>query len=252
MHDAGGSPAWELAFAVAAGLAHVKALTQAGLAVGDAFSRVVIALAVDNKPLIGVAKLRAARLMWAQDHLGQRRRRRPPVIEARSSYRMLTIADPWSNLVRLTQAGFAGAVGGADAIVLSPARPGQRAAGDPLSRPLHAQHRVDPDGGGASRGAVDDPTGGAWAFEALTADLARDAWAIFNRIEREGGAAQALRSGMVAEAAAASVAELAASIGGKTTRIVGVTDFRADAPPEAFDPVTAAPLAPIRVEALAR
>ena len=249
MHDAGGSPAWELAFAVAAGLAHVKALTQAGLAVGDAFSRVVIALAVDNKPLIGVAKLRAARLMWARITSASGAAT-PAVIEARSSYRMLTIADPWSNLVRLTQAGFTGAVGGADAVVLHPHdRAG--AAGDPLSarftRNIGLILMEE-----AHLGAVDDPTGGAWAFEALTADLARDAWAIFNRIEREGGAAQALRSGMVAEAAAASVAELAASIGGKTTRIVGVTDFRADAPPEAFDPVTAAPLAPIRLEALAR
>ncbi len=248
IHDAGAEPAWELAFAVAAGVAYARALTDAGLGVADAFARIVLALAVDNKPLIGIAKLRAARLMWARvtQACGAPT---AATIEARSSYRMLTIADPWSNLVRITQAGFAGAVGGANAIVLYPH---DRASGgaDPLG-PRFARNAGLILMEEAHLGAVDDPTAGAWAFEALTTDLARTAWACLNRIERAGGAAEALRSGMIAEAAATSIAAIEASIAGKMTRVVGVTDFRVDAaqPPP---PSTSKALAPIRLETLAR
>jgi methylmalonyl-CoA mutase len=249
IHNAGGEPAWELAFAVAAGIAYAKSSTEAGLAPADAFTRIVLGLAVDNRPLIGVAKLRAARRMWARV-TGTCGAPTPAVIEARSSYRMLTIADPWSNLVRITQAGFAGAVGGADAIVLYPH---DRAGGgrDPLG-PRFARNAGLILMEEAHLGAVDDPTAGAWACEALTADLARAAWAIFNKIESAGGAAEALRSGMVADAVAASVASLGSSIADKTTRIVGVTDFRADTAPTADSGATPKGLDPIRLEALAQ
>lgn len=246
IHDAGGDPAWELAFAIAAAVAHARALCDAGLTAADAFARIVLALAVDNRPLIGVAKLRAARMMWARvtDACGAPT---AAVIEARSSNRMLTIADPWSNLVRITLAGFAGAVGGADAIVLYPH---DRAGGgaDPLG-PRYARNAGLILMEEAHLGAVADPAAGAWAFEALSAEIARKAWTLFNRIEAAGGAREALRNGMIEDAVAASVAAIEASIADGTTRIVGVTDFRVDAATTPLPPQGG--LAPIRIEALA-
>jgi methylmalonyl-CoA mutase len=249
IHDAGGEPAWELAFVVSAGLAYAKALTAAGLTPAAAFARIVLGFAVDNKPLMGVAKLRAARLMWARV-TGACGAPTPAVIEARSSYRMLTIADPWSNLVRITQAGFAGAVGGADAIVLYP-HDRASGGGDPLGA-RYARNSGLILMEEAHLGAVDDPAAGAWAFDALTTELARAAWALFNRIEGAGGAAEALRSGIIADAVATSVGALGASIAEKKTRIVGVTDFRAEAAPEVAARAQPSPLAPIRLETLAR
>ena len=249
IHDAGGEPYWELAFAIAAGVAYARSLTDTGIAAADAFSRIVLGLAVDNKPLIGIAKLRAARLMWARvtQACGAPT---SAVIEARSSRRMLTLADPWSNLIRTTQAGFAAAVGGADAVVLYPHdRAG--AIHDPLAA------RFARNAGlilmeEAHLGAVDDPTAGAWAFEALTEDLARAAWSRFHQIESAGGAAEALRSGMIADAVAASLERLRSAIVERKTRIVGVTDFRAEAAPDMAAETVATSLAPIRIEALAQ
>jgi len=244
IHDAGGEPAWELAFAIAAGIAYARSLADAGLATADAFARIVLGLAVDNRPLIAVAKLRAARLMWARvtQACGAPT---PAVIEARSSRRMLTLADPWSNLIRTTQAGFAGAVGGADAIVLYPHDAGPLAPRLARNAALILMEE-------AHLGAVDDPTAGAWAFEALTTNLARAAWTRFNRIEAAGGAAEALRSGMIADAVAASIADLDLSIVEKKTRIIGVTDFRVDLAPEPSAGDAGQSLAPIRLEALVR
>ncbi len=66
VHEAGGGEAAELAFAIAAALAYAKALTRAGLAIDDAFGRIVLGLAVDADCFLGLAKLRAARRLWAR------------------------------------------------------------------------------------------------------------------------------------------------------------------------------------------
>src|SRR5579872_1349663 len=96
-HEAGGGEALELGFAAASALAYAKALVRAGLPMADAWDRIVLGLAVDADPFIGVAKLRAGRRIWARlaGACGADAEAR---IEARSSGRMLTRADPWTNM----------------------------------------------------------------------------------------------------------------------------------------------------------
>ena len=66
VHEAGGGEAAELAFAIAAALAYAKALVRAGLPMDDAFGRIVLGLSVDADSFLGLAKLRAARRLWAR------------------------------------------------------------------------------------------------------------------------------------------------------------------------------------------
>lgn len=116
-HEAGGSAAQELAFAAASVVSHVKAAVEAGLSVEAALRGTVVGLSVDAEYFDSLAKVRAMRLIWASltQAFGVAA---PAIIEARSSRRMLSARDPWPNLLRLTAAGFAGAVGGADVVVL--------------------------------------------------------------------------------------------------------------------------------------
>ncbi len=241
LHEAGGAPAWELAFALAAAVAYAKALVAAGLAMREAFGRIVVGLVVDQDPLASIANLRAARILWGRmtsacgvDGLAR--------IEARSSERTLTRADRWSNLVRLTAAGFAGAVGGADAIVLGAFTD---AIGPPdpfaLRMARNTQLILMQE---AYLGAVADPAAGAWAFEALTADLARAAWENFTAIEAAGGLVQSLVDGLIAREVAASREALSADLVGGRIKIIGVTDFH-DAEEDAVGrPPPPAPSAP--------
>jgi methylmalonyl-CoA mutase len=234
LHEAGGSPAWELGFAAAAAVAYAKALTSAGLAMEDALGRIVLGLAADAQPLGVIAKLRAARVLWGRitQACGVEA---PARIEARSSRRMLTRADRWTNLVRLTSAGFGAAVGGADAIVLG-------AFTDAIAPPDAFALRLARNTQlilmeEAHLGKVADPAAGAWAMEAQTADLAHAAWQAFVAIEAAGGAAAALCAGVVAEAVAASRRTLADAIAARDLRLIGVTDFVAAEPaPEATPP----------------
>ncbi len=266
VHEAGGSPAVELAIAAAAALAYAKLLVEAGMPMHAAFSRVVLCLSVDGDVLASIAKLRAARLLWAKmvQACGVTA---APRIEARSSGRMLTRAAPWINLVRLTAAGFAAATGGADAIVLG-------AFTDALGLPTPLARRLARNTQlilmqEAHVGEVADPFGGAWAAEALTDALARAAWAQFTAIEASGGIVAALASGAIAKAVESDRPALKATIATGQMRIVGVTDFvgkettveveRApDMEGETFDTrlrgpdSRCPPLTPIRLEALAR
>ncbi|MEP6968198.1 MAG: methylmalonyl-CoA mutase family protein, partial [Pseudomonadota bacterium] len=222
IHEAGGTPAQELAFAAAAALAYAKALVRAGMPLDAAFARIVLGLSLDTDVPGGIVKLRAARIVW-----GRITRacgvNVPARIEARTSGRMLTRAGPWTNLVRLTAAAFAGAVAGADAI-------GVGAFTDAIGLPGPLARRLARNTSlilmeEAHLGRVADPAAGSWSLEARTADLARAAWERFTAIEAAGGAAQALVDGLIAEEVGGARAALAAAIAAKALRIVGVTDF---------------------------
>jgi methylmalonyl-CoA mutase len=233
IHEAGGTQAQELAFAIAAALAYAKAAVRAGASMETAFAGIVLGLCVDTDPFLGIAKLRAARVIWARvtQACGVDI---PARIEARSSGRMLTRADPWTNLVRLTAAGFTGAVGGADAVVLG-------GFTDALGRPCPLARRMARNTQlvlmeEAHLGAVIDPLGGAGLVESLTHDLAEAAWRGFVAIEAAGGIVTALREGLVSAPVLAALDTLRADITAKSLRILGVTDFiNADDKPVEID-----------------
>jgi methylmalonyl-CoA mutase len=195
VHEAGGAAADELGFMAASALAYAKALVRAGLSLDEAFARITLGLSADAQYFKTIAKLRAARLIWARitEACGVDV---PARIEARSSRRMLAARDVWTNMLRLTIAGFGAATGGADAVVLG-------AFTDPLGRPTAFARRQSRNAQlvlmeEAHVGAVADPARGAWFIESLTDQLARAGWASFQAIEAAGGAVRALEVGHVA------------------------------------------------------
>lgn len=222
-HEAGATDAEEIAMAAASALAYAKALARAGMGVPDAFGRITLALAVDHDYFASIAKLRAARKVWAQitaacgGHC-------PGRIEARSSGRMLARSDAWTNLIRLTAAGFAAAAGGADVVVMG-------AFTDALGLPTAFARRQARNtqlvlAEEAGLGRVNDPAAGTWYLESLTNDLAAAAWARFQAIEAAGGIVGALESGLIAGEAARAREALAARIAAGDQKILGVTQFR--------------------------
>ena len=264
-HEAGGSPAQELGMMAAAAVAYARALGEAGAPLEGAFPRIVLGLSVDQQLLVSIAKLRAARRIWARI-TGVCRAQAPARIEARSSRRMLTAVDPWTNLLRLTVAGFAGAVGGADALVLG-------TYSDALGAPAELARRLARNtqlilAEESHLGRTADATAGAWAIESLTDQLARQGWGCFQAIEQQGGLVEALTSGTFAAEIAAVRSGREAAVGEGTSPILGVIRFPDPSPlPVDIDPGPAAeqlpdarlpgpdsrcpPLTPIRVSAMA-
>lgn len=252
VHEAGGSSAQELAFAAANAVALIRAGLDAGMTAGAAVEGVVLSVAVDHAHFDGIAKLRALRLMWrtlsrAFGH------EVPARIEARSSRRMLAARDPWPNLPRLTAAAFAGAVGGADAILLDGFT---RAAGLPdvfaRRQAVEAQRTL------RQTGQVADPAFGSWYLDHRTRELAEAAWAEFQIIEAEGGLVEALHGDLIQSRVtrARALLERAVRLGAQS--VVGATDLVDPSPlPVVVSPPperapleggdACAPLAPIRL-----
>jgi methylmalonyl-CoA mutase len=239
VHEAGGSIGQELGFAAASAVALVKAAVAAGMTAEQALKGTVLGVSVDQEYFDGLARIRALRLMWRS--IGRAFGvETPAVIEARSSRRMLAARDPWPNLLRLTAAGFAGAVGGADAVVLDGlSRANGRSDAFARRQARNTQAVLMEE---AHLGRVDDPAAGSWFLDARTRDLAEAGWAEFQRIEGEGGLITALRTGDVQDRVAAARAEREAALASGASQLVGVTKFVDPDPRPA--PFEAGPKAP--------
>ena len=221
-HEAGGSEGQELALALASALAYARAMVRSGLSMQDAFNRIVLGLSTDETYFNSIAKVRAARVLWNKltAACGVDT---PARIESRSSSRMLSTLDPWVNLLRLTAAGFAAGVGGADAVTLA-------AFTEPLGRPTDFARRQARNTQlvlmeEANLGRVGDPAAGAWYLETLTDNMARSAWSQFQTIEAQGGIVEALARGEFQKAIFEVRDKRCADIATRRTGIIGVTEF---------------------------
>ncbi|MFD1542646.1 methylmalonyl-CoA mutase subunit beta [Nonomuraea guangzhouensis] len=198
-HDAGGSDADELGCSIALGVEHLRALTGAGLGVGQAFGQLEFRYAATADQFATIAKLRAAHTLWARVAEVCGAADGGQLQHAVTSSAMMTARDPWVNLLRTTIACFAAGVGGADAVTVQPF---DACLGPPdafarrMARNTQALLLEE-----AGAGRVADPAGGSWYVERRTADLADRAWAWFQEIEAAGGigAASELVAGRIAD-----------------------------------------------------
>jgi methylmalonyl-CoA mutase len=223
-HDAGGSEVEELGCALAAGVAYLRELTAAGLTVPDALGQIEFRYAATVDQFATIAKLRAARRLWARvaelsgaaEHGGQRQ-------HAVTSAAMMTARDPWVNLLRTTIASFAAGVGGAGALTVLPFDT-RLGLPDAFSRRL-ARNTPILLVEEAHVARVLDPAGGSWYVESRTDQLAHAAWDWFTAIERAGGLAAALDSGLVAGRLAEVWEARAADLAHRRSPITGVSEF---------------------------
>ncbi|UVS81806.1 methylmalonyl-CoA mutase subunit beta [Actinokineospora sp. UTMC 2448] len=233
-HDAGGSDAQELGAAVAAGVAYLRVLTDAGLDAAHAARLLEFRFAATADQFLTIAKLRAARRLWARvaEVSGFAVPQRQHAVTATA---MLSRRDPWVNMLRATLGCFGAGVGGADAVTVLPF---DAAIGLPDAFARRIARNTQSVLLEESRLAgVIDPAGGSWYVERLTDDLARAAWAWFTEIERAGGIVSALRSGLVADRLAATWAARQDNLAHRRDALTGVSEF----PNLAEKPVERAP-----------
>ncbi len=242
VHAAGGSEAQELAFALGAAVAYLRAMEQGGIKLDDARRFIYFRLAADQDQFLTIAKFRALRKLWARIEEACGLAPRPAFVSAETAWRMMTKRDPHGNIVRGTIAALAAAVGGADAVTVLPF---SAALGlpDAFARRIarNTQTILIEE---ANIHRVADPAAGSGAIEALTDALCAVAWRLFQDIEREGGAAKALEAGSIQKEVAKVRAEREANIARRQESLVGTSDF----PDLAEDQV--AVLAPSRPAAL--
>ncbi|WP_347276657.1 methylmalonyl-CoA mutase family protein [Caulobacter segnis] len=221
-HEAGAADSQELGVMAAAAIAYAKALVRAGLPMDKALAGITLGVSLDGEYFTGVAKVRAAKAIWAR--ITAACGADVPVrIEARSSQRMLSRLDPWTNLLRLTAAGFAGAVGGADAVRIG-------CFTDAIGLPTAFARRQARNTQlvlmeESALGRVADPAGGAWYLDTLTDQLAQAGWAAFQAIEQAGGIIAALEAGAIQDEVDKARAARLAAVVSRKDGLVGASEF---------------------------
>ena len=227
VHDLGASDVQELGWTLAAGAAYLRALVAAGHTLEEAAALLEFRYAATDEQFTTIAKLRAARRLWArmlelsgaEDPTAGGAMR----IHAVTSRPMMTKYDPWVNMLRTCVAAFASGVGGADAVTVLPfdlrlGQPdafGRRIARNTSALLVHEAHVA----------RVADPGGGAYAIEKLTDDVAVAAWEELGRIESAGGAESALRDGSLTARIEEVVRTRDDQVAHRTRPLTGLTEF---------------------------
>ena len=192
-HGAGCSEAQELGFALATAVDYLRMLEAGGIAPADAAPRMSMMLTADADQFVTIAKLRAARLLWARLLNVSGLAPTPVTLHIETAGRMMSRRDPHVNLLRATTASFAAGIGGADSVSVLPFT---HALGLPDGFARRMARNVQSLLLEESRvGRVRDATSGSGHVEDLTHELACSAWSIFQTIETEGGMMAALTDG---------------------------------------------------------
>lgn len=225
-YDGGGASAvQELAYTIATGLEYLRQLADSGMSVDTAARQIGFSYAVSGDFFSQIAKLRAARRLWAKVVVtaGGEPSGAAMQIHCRTSRFTKTRHDPWVNMLRVTAECTAAVLGGArsistlpfDCALGPPNELAQRVARNTQIVLREESHLAE----------VADPAGGSWLIERLTDDLAHAAWDEVRSIEAAGGIVAALGSGKVVDAIAEVAGERKKSIATRKTPIVGVSEF---------------------------
>jgi methylmalonyl-CoA mutase len=235
-HHAGATAAQDVAFGMATAVEYLRAMTKAGLDVDMAARQILFSISLGTHHFLAVAKLRAARRLWARvvEACGGTPAAAAMRIHSRVSKRVLTLRDPHVNLLRNTVACFAAGIGGAEAITSVPF---DSAAGlpDALSRRI-ARNTLLVLQEEAHLNRVIDPPGGSWYLGWLTDQVAQKAWDIFQEIERGGGMLGAIQDGSVARQIDSAFAPRAKNLARRKEGITGVSEFPNVAEPPVVRP----------------
>ncbi|MDR0902538.1 MAG: acyl-CoA mutase large subunit family protein [Opitutaceae bacterium] len=193
--DGGGNAVQDLAFALAAGVEYVRALSQRGLAPAQIAPRLRFTFAVGPQFFMEIAKFRAFRLLWtrAATAFGIEPGQTPAKVHARTARWNTTVLDINVNMLRTTTEALSAVLGGVNSLHIAPF---DEVMGAPdefsrrISRNIHTLLAEE-----FHFTAPNDPAGGSFYIEKLTDELARKAWALFQDVEKQGGFLAALKAG---------------------------------------------------------
>ncbi len=234
MQEAGATCVQELAFTIADGIEYVRAAIGSGLEVDEFAPRLSFFFGIGMNFFMEIAKLRAARLLWAElmQELFQPRDPRSLMLRThcQTSGVSLTSQDPYNNIIRTTIEALAAVLGGTQSLHTNSfdealALPTPFSARIARNTQLVLQEET-----GITR--VVDPLAGSYYVESLTASLAAEARKLIDEVEELGGMTKAVESGMPKLRIEEAAALRQARIDRGEEVIVGVNKYQRDDEPE--------------------
>ena len=224
--DAGATAVQELAFALATGVAYLRALGARGAALDLVAARLRFDFAAGPVFFTEIAKFRAFRPLWTRvlAAFGL-----DPTLAAQAQVHVATarwnktLLDPHVNLLRTTTEALSAVLGGCDALHIAPFDEVTGTTDDFSRRIARNVHTLLAEEFGFTQTA--DPAGGSWYVEKLTDELARKAWTLFQSIEQQGGYLAALESGALQKLVQAAATEKTDAVGKRRLVLIGTNLF---------------------------
>ncbi|MGB1684923.1 MAG: methylmalonyl-CoA mutase [Pseudomonadales bacterium] len=227
MQEAGADSALEMAYTLADGKEYIRTALAAGLKIDDFAPRLSFFWCIGMNFYMEIAKLRAARMLWAKivdEFAPQNPRSKMLRTHSQTSGWSLTEQDPYNNIVRTTIEAMAAVFGGTQSLHTNAldeaiALPSEFAARIARNTQLVIQEET---------GITDviDPWGGSYMMESLTQSIADRAWELIEEIEEHGGMAKAIETGLPKLRIEEAAARKQALIDRGENVIVGVNKYQ--------------------------
>ncbi len=239
MHEAGAPADLELAYTLADGLEYVRTGIKAGLKIDDFAPRLSFFWGIGMHHMMEVAKMRAARLLWAKlikKFDPQNPKSMALRTHCQTSGYSLTEQDPFNNVARTCIEAMSAVMGGTQSLHTNSldeaiALPTDFSARIARNTQLYLQEEIDVT-------ATVDPYGGSYYLEYLTDALCRRALSLIDEVEKLGGMAKAIEQGLPKIRIEEAAARKQARIDSEQEIVVGVNRFRVEnaaGEDEAFD-----------------
>lgn len=226
-NNSGASIVQELGFSLAAGVEYLDKLTDAGMSINDVASRIRFHFATGSKYFMEIAKLRAARYLWA--HIVKAYNPACDCackmnIHAETSQWNKTVYDPNVNMLRTQTETMSAALGGVDSFTVlpfdyiyecHPSELGERVARNQQLLLKEESHFSK----------VADIPGGSYYIEELTENIAEAAWKLFLQVQEQGGFTEAVKKGFVQAAVKATAQARDLDIANRKENLLGTNQF---------------------------
>ncbi len=227
MQEAGATSVQELAYTIADGIEYVRAAIASGLDVDEFAPRLSFFFCLGMNFFMEIAKLRAARVLWAtlmKRHFSPKDERSMCLrTHCQTSGVSLTFQDPYNNIVRTTIEALAGVLGGTQSLHTN-------AFDEALGLPTEFSARIARNTQLILREETDvtkvvDPLAGSYYLESLTASLIEEATKLIDEVESAGGMTKAVESGLPKRRIEESAARRQARMDRGEDIIVGVNKY---------------------------
>ena len=225
-HNAGSSIVQELAFTLASANDYLYSLTSKGFKVDELTPLFQFSFAVGSNYFMEIAKVRAARLLWAkivEQYQPENDAAKQIFINNTTSNWNKTVYDPYVNMLRAATEAMSAAIGGADSICVTPFDAPFKDEDDFSDRIARNQQIILKEE--AYLDKIVDASAGSYYIENLTDSIANYSWELFKKVEELGGFAEAVKAGFVQDEVIKTAQQRDMDIANRKVTILGTNQY---------------------------
>ncbi len=226
IHNAGGLITHEIALALSMGATYLTQLVSRGINIDEAAQRIEFTMAIGSNYFMEIAKIRAARLLWASivnAYKPQQEISKYMRIHSVSSFWNKTVFDPYVNMLRATTEAMSAAIGGCDSMTVLPfdiTYKNPDNFSERIARNLQIILKEE-----AYFNKVVDVSAGSYYIENLTESLADAAWKMFLEIDEKGGFVGMTETGALSDMLSSAAAFKQEQIAKRRRVLVGTNQY---------------------------